>query len=180
MRARYAIRPLGLLILPMLLALSGCALPSVGATTTPPPAATTTVPGTPPGWSIYHGAHFTIAYPPQWSASNPTTGAGQGVVLVLTGPQPRDQIEVIEDDGVTSDQVANYCAPTGGTPRPLAGLAMSYSTAEGVHRVWVFVDNANSGYFLSTLDLDQSSAMQAQHDAILATFRPDDRTSGCA
>lgn len=60
MRARYAIRPLGLLILPMLLALSGCALPSVGATTTPPPAATTTVPGTPPGWSIYHGAHFTF------------------------------------------------------------------------------------------------------------------------
>jgi hypothetical protein len=131
MRARYAIHALGMLILTIVLALGGCALPAVGATPEQAPSATATVPGTPQGWSVYHGAHSTIAYPPQWNASNPTTGAGQGVVLVLNGPQPRAQIEVIEDDGVTSDQVANYCAPTAGTPRPLAGLAMSYSTAEG-------------------------------------------------
>jgi hypothetical protein len=127
MRARYAIHALGMLILTIVLALGGCALPAVGATPEQAPSATATVPGTPQGWSVYHGAHSTIA-------SNRTTGAGQGVVLVLNGPQPRDQIEVIEDDGVTPEQVANYCAPTAGTPRPLAGLAMSYSTAEGVHR----------------------------------------------
>ena len=57
---------------------------------------------------------------------------------------------------------------------------MRYSTVEDVHRVWIFVDSARASYFISTLDLNQSTAMQAQHDAILATFRPDDRTSACA
>lgn len=180
MRSRYAIRALVICALPALLALGGCALLAVGATTQQTPSATATVSGIPQGWSVYHGAHFTIAYPPQWSASNPSVGAGQGSVLVLNGPQPRDQIEVIEDDGVTPDQVANDCSPAAGTPRSLAGLPMSYMTAEGVHRVWNFVDNAHTAYFLSTLDLDQSTTMQTQHDAILATFRPDDRTSGCA
>jgi len=167
------------MLLPVLLALNACALPTAGGASEQAPGATATIPGTPPGWSVYHGAHFTIAYPPQWTASNPATSGAQGVVVVLNGPQQRDQIEVTETDAVPQDQIANDCSPAAGAPTRLAGLPMSYQTAEGVHRVWAFVSSAHIAYLLSTLDADQPAAEQAQHDTILATFRPDTTAPGC-
>lgn len=58
---------------------------------------------------------------------------------------------------------------------------MKYSTAEnGTYRVWVFVNSAGTEYFLSATDGFRSPSAQAEDNAVLATFRPDDATPGCA
>lgn len=179
MHRRYVTLGTCLAALLMLTTLGGCALPTVGGASEQTPSATATIPGTPLGWNVYHGAHFTIAYPARWTASNQATSGAQGVVVVLNGPQQRDQIEITETDSVPQDQIASDCSPAAGTPTHLAGLPMSYQTAEGVHRVWAFVSSAHVAYLLSALDADQPATLQAQHDAILATFRPDNTAPGC-
>jgi hypothetical protein len=129
---------------------------------------------------VYTGAHFTIAYPPGWTyTSQGVTSADPSVLVIFTGPQPRDQIEVTEVAGVTQAQVPDYCTTTGAKQVHLAGLVMNYQVAEGVHRVWSFFTSTHISYSLSALDADQSAAMQAQHDAILATFKPEDTAPGC-
>ncbi len=158
----------------MVAALSSCALPAVGASPATP---TRTPAGGPAGWLVYHGDHFTIAYPPGWSYNLPTTSDPQTLVVILTGPQPRDQIEVVEMTAVAAD--AEPCSTLGTTAATLAGLPMRYDVVEGVHRVWSFYTSAHISYDLSALDADQSTTMQTRHDSILATFRPDDRTPGC-
>lgn len=165
-------------------ALGGCAAPAAGAATTatmPPPTATATVPGTPSGWSVYRGDHFTIAYPPQWSYTPiPPGQVGNDTLssVVLNGPQPRAQIQINETT-FTQDEFANFCTSAGRTATQLAGLPMRYALIEGVHRSWIFVSAERISYELSTFDGDWPANMQAQQNSILATFRPDDTTSGC-
>lgn len=173
---RFARRGLYLVALLVLGALSACAPSAAG--TAAAPTTTPTVPGTSAGWSVYRGAHFTIAYPGGWSYTTTSGGVGQTIVK-LVGPQSRDQIIIIETTGVPQDQAASDCHVAGATQTKLAGLTMSYQVAEGVHRTWSFLTSAHTSYALNTLDADQPAATQARHDAILATFRPDVTTSGC-
>ncbi len=98
--------------------------------------------------------------------------------MVFTGPQPRDLIDVEELDALRWSRFLwfathrlNVC-PTG-------GAAEGYQVAECVHRVWTFLTGKGTSYTLDVLDADQSAAIQAQHNAILATFTPDDTTPGC-
>lgn len=177
MRRRCASIGACVVALLMFNALSACALPLVGASTAK---AVGVKPAAPAGWTIYHGAHFSIAYPAGWSSATPTfAGDGQSVVVILSGPQPRDQIEVVETSGIPQAQIPDVCAATGQSPAHLAGLPMTYTVAEGVHRVWSFFSAAHISYQVSAMDADQPAAMQAQHNTILATFQPDDTTPGC-
>ncbi|HET9110309.1 MAG TPA: hypothetical protein VFN78_05745 [Ktedonobacterales bacterium] len=153
--------------------LSSCTLPYDGAQT--PASSPSQMPA---GWKVYHGDHFSIAYPAGWSTSTPAIDdGGQTAVVVLSGPKPRDQIEVTEI--LIIPQNTTPCAVGRGQPVMLAGLPMRYEVVEGVHRVWSYFTSAHIEYALSALDADQSTATQSQHDAILATFRPDDHSSGC-
>lgn len=169
----------GLRLLAVLLAVSalgGCALPALGGAA---PAPTQTPVYAPAGWTAYRGDHFTIAYPTGWTEHQTTSNGGQSSVIALTGPQPRDLIEVVETANVTQADVPAYCGAAGQTPLQLAGLRVTYQVVEGVHRTWTFVTDKQISYQLSTFDGDSSATMQAQSDAILATFRPDDHASGC-
>ena len=162
-----------LAVLVVLTLLSSCALSLSGAQTPASPATSE-----PAGWTVYHGDHFSIAYPAGWSTSTPAIeDGGQTAVIVLSGPKPRDQIGVTEIRTVPANTAP--CAAGGTQSVRLAGLPMRYAVVEGVHRVWSYFTNAHIEYALSALDADQSPEIQAQHDAILATFRPDDRDSGC-
>lgn len=173
MRRRLAALSAYLGGLVILTVLSSCALPFSGAQTP----ASSTAPE-PAGWTVYHGDHFLIAYPAGWSTSTPAIeDGGQTAVVVLSGPKPRDQIEVTEI--LVIPQNADPCAVGRAQLVTLAGLPMRYEIVEGVHRVWSYFTSAHIEYALSALDADQSTAIQSQHDAILATFRPDDRASGC-
>ncbi len=57
----------------------------------------------------------------------------------------------------------------------LAGLPMWY-LRDVLVRWWVFVNAQQTAYTLRAFDGDASAATQAQDDAILATFRPDNAT----
>lgn len=173
---RTAQRALGWLALPMLLALSSCALPTPGGAA---PAPTQTPVYAPAGWTAYRGDHFTIAYPTGWTEHQTTSNGGQSSVITLAGPQPRDQI-TISETRFTPDQRADFCSTTGQTATQLAGLPVLYQVVEGVHRQWTFVSAGGISYGLSAFDADQPTTMQEGHNAILATFRPDDRASDCS
>lgn len=176
--------PPTLLLLLAVAALVGCgAAPSAGSATLPTPDATPTPTATPSAWQVYHGQHFTISYPPGWSYETypaPTGSTGTG--LTLKGPGgPLDEIEVQVLYGFTDSQVSDYCRPDpNGTSVTLAGIPMTYSVVEGVHRYWHFFNSQHYSYGLSVQDATQPQATQAQHDQILATFRPDDPTPGCS
>jgi hypothetical protein len=63
----------------------------------------------------------------------------------------------------------------------LAGLPMNYQLVAypqgaGVVRWWWFLNAQRTAYQLRASDGDASAATQAQDDAILATFRPDNAT----
>jgi hypothetical protein len=62
----------------------------------------------------------------------------------------------------------------------LAGLSMNYTVGEGVHRNWLFVNSNDVAFTLDARDATQSSQVQQQDNSVLATFRPDDSSSGCS
>ena len=63
----------------------------------------------------------------------------------------------------------------------LAGLTMRYSTPEGVHRSWFFLNKNNEGYEIDANDgFPTSTTQEVQQDnAVLATLKLDDATPGC-
>jgi hypothetical protein len=56
---------------------------------------------------------------------------------------------------------------------------MNYTLGEGVHRSWLFIDSQGVTFALDALDAMRSSPIQQLDNSILATFRPDDTSSGC-
>lgn len=173
--------PPALLLLLAVAALAGCgATPSAAATTTTTPTAAPTATATPSAWQVYHGQHFAISSPPGWSyQTNPPPTGATGMGFTLKGPGG-DEITVQELYGFSDSQVQDYCRPDPtGTPVTLADIPMTYSAIEGVYRTWHFFNSQHYSYMLSVMDGNQPQATQAQHDQILATFRPDDPTPGC-
>jgi hypothetical protein len=162
-------------------ALSACSLPGIGAATPTATPAQQPSSNVPAGWQVYAGAHYTIAYPPDWSYSfkSPPTGA-QGQGIILSGAQTSDQITIMEQYGFSSSDIQKLCKlGEGETMTRLAGLPMKYTLGEGVYRTWFFLNSQGYSYSLTVLDGNQPQAAQKQHDAILATFRPRDSASGC-
>jgi hypothetical protein len=67
-------------------------------------------------------------------------------------------------------------------PTTLAGLPMEfqfvpYPNGSRMVRLWEFWNAQYTSFSLVAYDGDASAAIQAQDDAILATFRPDDATA---
>jgi hypothetical protein len=85
---------------------------------------------------------------------------------------------VIEEWGYTNSQLQVICQLQG-TTASLGELSMKYTVGEGVHRNWLFVDSQGVAFTLDAQDAAQSSQVQQLDNRILATFRPDDSSSGC-
>jgi hypothetical protein len=168
--------------------LSACALPGARSTTAHPLAARTptaipiapTPTNVPAGWVVYVGPHFTVAYPKSWTyAFGVVPGNAFGVSIVLQNVSTGELITINETYGYSTAQLQALCAQ-GDTTAPLAGLAMRYTLDASGNRTWYFVTSHHYAYALIALDGGEPPAVVAGHDAILATFRPDDPLSGCA
>jgi hypothetical protein len=176
----------GLALVPS--ALSGCGGSSgpVGASTsTATPGATPTyAPPTPtnvpPGWQVFFGSHFTIALPPDWSlAGYGATQTGQmGRIYQFQNGRHIMYVAVGETYGFTPAELQDLCKQLA-SPVMLAGIPMHYMLASGFYRGWFYINSQSHEYSLIAGDGALSSDTQATDDAILATFRPDDPTSGC-
>jgi hypothetical protein len=168
--------------------LSGCAgqrhigdtviLIEVTATPTYAPPTPTNVP---PGWKVYLGPSFTIALPPDWSLAgygSAQTGQMGGIYQFQNGRHIM-YVAVGETFGFTPSQLQDLCKQVLESSVLLAGIPMHYTLASGFYRSWFYINSQNHEYGLTAGDGVLSPDIQATDDAILATFRPDDPTSGC-
>lgn len=175
-------RSILLLLLVLGAATSGCGASAQALTRSPsiPSSASPAPTNTPASWHVYRGAHFTISYPPGWTYGIQSAPTGtMGTTVTLQGPAG-DALTIAEWYGYTDAQFRDLCRPNvDGTPAQLAGLPTTYMVVEGVHRSWQFINSQRYSYGISTDDGMQSPAIQAAHDQILATFKPDDPTPGC-
>jgi hypothetical protein len=159
---------------------------------TPSPTQSPTPVPRPIGWQVYHGAHFTLAYPPAWTVEatpqGDSTPSSPNVVYSFVSPDRTAAVQVQELDGLDDATVQHICA---GQSRnalvTFAGLPMRYdaTVAAGRVRDWAFVTDRGTAYTLAADDYfgtaTSSNAIKAQNEAMLATFRPDEGygTSGC-
>jgi hypothetical protein len=137
----------------------------------------------PTGSQVYSGQHFTLTYPTGWTLTTSPAQTGlMGDGIILTDPAaqpPAGPVTVTEAWGYSPSQLQALCQLPGTAVR-VAGLSMKYTIGEGVHRNWLFVNSQGVAFTLDAMDANQSLAVQQQHNAILATFRPDDGTTACA
>jgi uncharacterized protein YfaP (DUF2135 family) len=103
------------------------------------------------------------------------------VLYLITPPNNQPAVTVVVQDQVQDAYIrASYCGPVTSDFQhtTLAGLPMTYGiSGEGqLDRTWAFVNAQRTVFAVSAGDAQSSSAIQAQNDAILATFRHDDPT----
>ena len=103
----------------------------------------------------------------------------QGAGVVFSSPENTGIVTVIEESGFDQSQLQAMCQLSGET-KTLAGIQMRYVLGGGDHRNWSFVNGKGVQFVLDALDGFRPQAAQAMDDSVLATFRPDDATSGCA
>ena len=177
---RFRTRP-ALALLCALLYLTACTSPAVGsvsptATATVPPAPTATpIPvastptNVPAGWKVLVTTYFSLAYPPDW-----TMQILSGPRYFISPPSQQSQLIVV---ATPQGDVSPYCysATSGARHTTLAGLPMTYLlTGEGdTLRTWLFANTQRTFYSLQAQDTQAPASLQAQDEAILATFRPD-------
>jgi len=140
----------------------------------------------PAGWQVYSGPHFTIAYLAGGSVTSSvqanSTAQRPNVVYGITA-QGKYAVTVNEQDNWDDATIQNdFCRnPTNDPTVTLAGLPMRYSTgAGGAGRSWLFITDKGTVYGLGTDDGYAGKDVQAQDNAILATFRAEYTTPGCA
>lgn len=140
----------------------------------------------PAGWHVYSGQHFTIAVPADWGVKTyPLSVTQQGHDVTYSfSPSTTAHlgVDVMEDSGLDEATLQHdFCPNPAHEPTvALAGLPMRYSVIEGVHRSWQFITNTGTSYQLSINDGLAGKDVQAHDDAVLATFRSEDTTPGCA
>jgi hypothetical protein len=146
-----------------------------------PPNAPPTPTNVPPGWQVFFGPHFTIALPQDWSLAG--NGAAQtgfmGQSFQFQNGRHIMYLTVGEEYGFTPSQLQDLCAQVTQSSVVIAGIAMHYTVAGGMGRSWFFINSQDHEFGLSAGDGLLSQDIRATDDAILATFRPDDPTSGC-
>lgn len=148
--------------------------PSPTATTpptaTPAPVLAPTPADVPAGWQVLATEHFSLAYPPDWTIQPPSDNPAYFIV------SPTRQSELIVDVQPQGD-VSRYCLPaaSGAKHTTFASLSMTYLiTGEGDSlRTWYFANAQHTLYGLDAEDTQADAATQAQDEAILSTFRPD-------
>ena len=89
-------------------------------------------------------------------------------------------VSIGETDNVDPATIqSDFCGPQGSRVT-LAGLPMRYQVDNsGVNRGWEFGTTQGTVYELATTDGNKSADIQAQDQAILATFRPEYTTPAC-
>lgn len=159
-------------------------MPSSPTATAIPAGSAPTPTNVPAGWQVYVGPHFSIAYPAGWSVSpNPqgdNSPSHPHVVYGLTMPDGVSLVSIGETDNVDPATIqSDFCGPQGSRVT-LAGLPMRYQVDNsGVNRGWEFGTTQGTVYELATTDGNKSADIQAQDQAILATFRPEYTTPAC-
>jgi hypothetical protein len=152
--------------------------PAPTATPTLAPAPTPT--NVPAGWAVLDTAHFSLAYPPDWTPQTYPQQDGS-VLYVITAPDKQAGVRVSVQEHVPTSTIGGpYCVPANGDIQhtTLAGLPMAYMlSGEGLFmRTWTFANAQSTVFTLDAEDAQSSSATKAQDEAILATFRPDNVT----
>jgi hypothetical protein len=181
-----ALAPLGTLAL---LCLAACTPAARGPAATATPTSHVMPAHVPSGWQVLATPHFGLAYPPDWTLAVDTlTGTAQ---YYIKSPDHQVRLDVSASPSLDPPNVAyaQLCHPTPTPvetpntqqfhPTTLAGLPMQYQLvpyAYGMMRSWEFWNAQYTIFYLSAYDGDASAAIQAQNEAILATFRPDDVT----
>jgi hypothetical protein len=191
---RFPTRP-ALALLGVLLCLAACTPPARPATvgrapTAPPTAPPTALPArVPAGWKVLATPHFRLAYPPDWTTFSMYDAAQEAAVHItgyyIATPEPDGHAQLSVSALEKTDVSGSCRAPNPQTqsfqPTTLAGLPMKYllvpyPNGGGLVRWWVFLNAQRTAYTLRAFDGGASAATQAQDDAILATFRPDNAT----
>ncbi len=138
------------------------------------PAATPT--NVPAGWSVLDVHDFSIAFPQ--GSKHDYFPQGDGSLLYTIQPAVK---VIIQEHQVAALIKETYCSPTtpGAQQVTLAGLPTIYGLVGeegGNKRDWMFIDAQGTSYELIADDTTDSSDIQAQDDAILATVRPANTT----
>lgn len=125
--------------------------------------------------------HFSIAYPQGWAQEyDPQQDRSLLYTVVPSNPGPQQRPVDVTVQGHASSEGAFYCAPSNGFQQvTLAGAPMIRGLVGeegGNKRQWDFVNAQGTSFILVADDTQSGSAIQAQDDAILATFRPDNAT----
>jgi len=152
--------------------------PSPSATSIPPGLASTPT-DVPDGWQVYATAHFSIAYPADWIVQVSPNSDG-GTNYEFEGSNGAGRVQVAEADHVDAAIVSSVCT-SNDEKVTFAGLPMFYSAENyGRTQLWEFATSNATYYLLQTTDASNDPGIQASDKSILATFRPDDMTSGCS
>lgn len=153
---------------------------------TPPPTPTPhlTPLQVPAGWHVFDGPHFAIAYPADWldetcdgcggDTSHPETTSTS---YIFSTPDKSRSVLVNEKDGVDAGTIHLYCT-TMGTPTTFHGLPVRASESAGGFENRLFVTDKAVTYEFGWQPTQPE--IQAQYDAIFATFRPEYTTSACS
>lgn len=187
----FRTRP-ALALLCVLVCLASCAPAAIGsasptATTPPAPSATPTLimlaptpTNAPPEWKVLATTHFSLAYPPDW-----TVGSSENhQYYVIWASAKHAAVSVFARPW---GDTTSYCLTesSGARRTTFANLPMTFQLTgpSNTERVWQFVNAQQTRYVLSAPlyllsdgDMAASAAAQAQDEAILATFRPDNAT----
>ncbi len=183
----FPTRP-AVVLLAALLCLAACAptaTVSVGptATTRPAPTATPSVApaptptNVPAGWKVLDTPHLSLAYPSVWTTQTTADNAGNvRYFLSPPAPQPTRVTVLVQPQG----DVSPYClsATSGAQHTTFAGLPMTFLLMDNNNtlRSWLFANRQRTLYSLQADDVQADATTQAEDEAILATFRPDNAT----
>ncbi len=136
----------------------------------------------PPGWQVYRGHHFALAYPAGWMAFKhvvpDATGGVEASSVSFESPDGAQAVGISEHEGLDDAALKQYCAQPG-TRMIYAGLPMITTRTSATLRMFVFV--STSGIVYTLLYREESTPLEVKwlYDSILATFRPEYATSAC-
>jgi hypothetical protein len=116
--------------------------------------------------------HFSLAYPPDWTLDT----LSDEQFYTISAPAKHSAVQVLALP--RADVKLSYCQPeSSGAARQttFANLPMTFqlSGLGSTVRVWQFANAQQTWYARSAGDMTAPAAVQAQDEAILATFRPD-------
>lgn len=184
---RVPTRPV-LALLGCLLWLAACAptatvsVPSTATTMpiSPTPVLAPTPTNVPSGWQVLATTTFSLAYPSDWTVDGAPDAPSPSYVIWGPAKHGAVQVTVAPQAEVPQEEMTLYCQPqsAGARQTTLAGLPMTLQFV-GIGnkvRVWRFVNAQQRLYLLTLGDQSEYPAIQAQQEAILATFRPDNAT----
>jgi hypothetical protein len=152
-------------------------------TATPSPTPTPEPPlplSVPPGWQVYRGHHFALAFPAGWTAFEhlvpDASGGVEASSLSFESPDGAQAVGIGEHEGLDAATLKQDCAQPG-THIIYAGLPMITTRTAATLRMFVFVSTSGIAYTLLYREESTPPEVKWLYDSILATFRPEYATS---